>query len=81
MVEAYKLIAAYIKTFGALVISNATFKDYLIKDSVGYKTINNYIIPFVIKGGDVNVDVELLRKIFTELVANRIERIKRNVIL
>jgi hypothetical protein len=81
MEEAYKLIAAYIKTFGALVISNATFKDYLIKDSVGYKTINNYIIPFVIKGGDVNVDVELLRKIFTELVANRIERIKRNVIL
>ena len=77
--DAYRLIAEYIKTFGALVVSNASFKDYMIKDPHGYKSINNYIIPFVVKKGEIDIDVELLRKIFTELVTDRIKRLK-NVI-
>ncbi len=78
--EAYKLIVDYIRNFGALVISNATFKEYMLKDHTIHGNIKEYIIPFVIENGEINVDVELLRKIYTEVVTKRIEKIKSNVI-
>ncbi|AAB99095.1 TPA: hypothetical protein HA335_02730 [Methanocaldococcus jannaschii] len=79
--EAYKLIIEYIKNFGALVISNASFKDYIIKDSkLFYKDIKEYIIPFIVENGEINLDIELLRKLYTEVVTKRIEKIKSNVV-
>ncbi|ADC68870.1 conserved hypothetical protein [Methanocaldococcus sp. FS406-22] len=79
--EAYSLIIEYIKNFGALVISNASFKDYVIKDpKLSHREIKEYIIPFTVENGEINLDIELLRKLYTELVTKRIEKIKANVV-
>ncbi|MEO2117679.1 MAG: hypothetical protein ABGW92_04650 [Methanocaldococcus sp.] len=79
--EAYKLIIEYIKNFGALVISNTSFKDYIIKDSkLSYRDIKEYIIPFTVENGEINLDIELLRKLYTEVVTKRIEKIKSDVV-
>ncbi|AIJ04894.1 hypothetical protein JH146_0043 [Methanocaldococcus bathoardescens] len=81
--EAYDLIIEYIKNFGALVISNASLKDYILNNSkyLSYKEIEDYIIPFTVESGEINLDVELLRKLYTELVTKRIEKIKADVVL
>ncbi|MCQ6254322.1 NYN domain-containing protein [Methanocaldococcus sp.] len=81
--EAYDFIIDYIKNFGALVISNASFKDYIMKNSKypSYKEIKDYIIPFTIKDGNINIDIELLRKIYSELCLKRLEKIKESVVV
>ncbi|CAB3288580.1 conserved protein of unknown function [Methanocaldococcus lauensis] len=81
--EAYDFIIDYIKNFGALVISNASFKDYIMKNPKypSYKEIKDYIIPFTIKDGYINIDIELLRKIYSELCIKRLEKIKETVIV
>ncbi|XRO77702.1 hypothetical protein ACO3VM_04010 [Methanocaldococcus sp. 10A] len=81
--DAYDFIIDYIKNFGALVISNASFKDYIIKDLKypPYKVIKDYIVSFTIEDGEINIDIELLRKLYTELSIKRLEKIKENVIV
>ncbi len=81
--DAYRLIIEYIKNFGALVISNASFKDYIMETSdhnLSYKNMKNHIIPFIIENGEINLDIELLRKLYTEVVTKRIEKIKSDVV-
>ncbi|XRO74677.1 NYN domain-containing protein [Methanocaldococcus sp. 28A] len=81
--EAYDFIIDYIKNFGALVISNTSFKDYIMKNPKypPYKEIKDYIIPFTIEDGEINIDIELLRKLYTEMSLKRLEKIKETVIV
>ncbi len=78
--EAYQLIINYVKGLGALVITNETFEEWKQNDSWVAQNIHKYIVNYTIKDGCVEVNKKVIKKLFDEMVEDRVNVIKNKVL-
>ncbi|WP_048057932.1 hypothetical protein [Methanothermococcus okinawensis] len=59
-----------------MVITNETFDEWKQKDKWIAKNINNYIINYTVKNGNIEVDKKIIKGLFEKMVEDRLVNIK-----